>query len=102
MDLLLTATLCISGGHNSESKCRYDAEPSAYYFYVKTKISIDFQICIRLSDVKNLDLFVASSCYVNWIISYQFGLFKGSGRLQEVKEHEKYGENLPRASAFNR
>ena len=50
--------------------------------------------------MKNLDLFVESSCYVNWIISYQFGLFKGSGRLQEVKEHEKYGENLPRASAL--
>ena len=35
----------ISGAHNSKSKCYFNAKPSAYYFYVKTKISVDFQIC---------------------------------------------------------
>ena len=39
----------ISGAHNAKSKCCYDAKPSAYYFQVKTKISVDFQICISLS-----------------------------------------------------
>ena len=38
----------ISGAHNSKSKCCYNAKPSAYYFYVRTKISVDFQICISV------------------------------------------------------
>ena len=36
----------ISGVYNSKSKLFYNAEPSAYYFYVKTIISVDFQIYI--------------------------------------------------------
>ena len=38
----------ISGAHNSKSKCYFNAKPSAYYFYVKTKISVDFQIFISV------------------------------------------------------
>ena len=34
--------------HNSKSKCRYNAKPSTYYFYVKTNISVHFQICISV------------------------------------------------------
>ena len=34
--------------HNSKIKCCYNAKPSAYYFYLKTKISVDFQICISV------------------------------------------------------
>ena len=29
-------------------KCCYNAKPSAYFFYVKTKMSVDFQICISV------------------------------------------------------
>ena len=36
------------GAHNLKSKCFYNAKPLAYYFYVKTKITIDFQICINV------------------------------------------------------
>ena len=36
------------GAHNLKAKCYYNAKPSAYYFYVKTKISVDFQICISV------------------------------------------------------
>ena len=36
----------ISGAHNSKSKWCYNVKPSAYYFYVKTKVPVDFQICI--------------------------------------------------------
>ena len=43
---LQTNILYISGAHNSKSKWCYNAKPSAYYFYVKTKVSVDFQICI--------------------------------------------------------
>ena len=32
--------------HNSKSKCCSDTKPSAYHFYVKTKRSVDFQVCI--------------------------------------------------------
>ena len=36
--------------HNSitMNKCCCNAKPSAYYFYVRTKISVDFQICISV------------------------------------------------------
>ena len=34
--------------HNSTCKYCYNAKLSADYFYVKTKISIDFQICISV------------------------------------------------------
>ena len=34
--------------HNLKSKCCYDAKLLAYYFYMKTKISADFQICISV------------------------------------------------------
>ena len=44
----------LSGAHNSKSKWCYNAELSAYYFYVKTKISIDFQICISVPLIANL------------------------------------------------
>ena len=40
--------------HNSKSKCRYNAKPSAYYFYVKTNISVPFQICISTSTAGNV------------------------------------------------
>ena len=30
------------GAHNSKGDCCYNAKLSAYYFYVKTKISVDF------------------------------------------------------------
>ena len=43
---LQTNILYILGAHNSKSKWCYNAKPSAYYFYVKTKVSVDFQICI--------------------------------------------------------
>ena len=36
------------GGHNSKRKLFYNAKTSAYYFYVKTIISVDFQICISV------------------------------------------------------
>ena len=32
----------------SESKQYYIAKPSAYYFYVKTKVLTDFHICISV------------------------------------------------------
>ena len=32
----------------SKSKCCYDVKPSAYYFYVKTKMFVDFHICISV------------------------------------------------------
>ena len=32
----------------SESKRSYNAKPSAYYFYVRTKISAEFYICISV------------------------------------------------------
>ena len=34
------------GAYISKSKRCYNAKPSAYYFYMKTKISLDFHICI--------------------------------------------------------
>ena len=36
------------GAHNSKIKSCCNAKPSANYFYVKTKISVDFQICISV------------------------------------------------------
>ena len=38
----------ISGAHNSKNKYCYNAKHSAYHLYVKTKISVDFQICISV------------------------------------------------------
>ena len=35
------------GVHSSKGKC-YNVKPMAYYFYVKTKISVDFQVCITV------------------------------------------------------
>ena len=36
------------GAHNLKSKCCYNANSSAYYFHMKSKISVDFQICISV------------------------------------------------------
>ena len=36
------------GVPNSKSKCCFNAKLSAYCFYVKTKLTIDFQICISV------------------------------------------------------
>ena len=35
--------------HISESKRCYNVIPSVHYFYVNTKMSVDFQICISVS-----------------------------------------------------
>ena len=40
--------------HNSKSKCCYNAKPLAYYFCVKTKMSVDFQICISVPLMKGI------------------------------------------------
>ena len=37
--------------HISESKRCYNVIPSVYYFYVKTKMLADFQICISVSSI---------------------------------------------------
>ena len=36
------------GTYISKSKHCYNAKPSAYYFYAKTKILVDFPICISV------------------------------------------------------
>ena len=41
----------ILGAQNSKRKLFYIANPSACYFYVKTIISVDFQICISVCTV---------------------------------------------------
>ena len=38
----------ISGAHCAKSKRCYNVKPSAYYFYVKAKIYVDFQIWISV------------------------------------------------------
>ena len=38
----------MSGVYISESKRRYNVIPSVYYFYVKTKMLANFQICISV------------------------------------------------------
>ena len=43
----------ISGAHNSKSKCCYNAKPSAYYFYLKTKISASSEV-VSSEDVLDL------------------------------------------------
>ena len=44
-----------SGAHNSKSRCCYTAKLSTYYFYVKTKISIDFENCISVPLITAID-----------------------------------------------
>ena len=48
----------MSGVHISENKRRYNVIPSVHWFYVKTKMSADFQICIivPLRELKNKSL----------------------------------------------
>ena len=58
---LQTNILYISGAHNSKSKWCYNAKPSAYYFYVKTKVSVDFQICIGAPLMKKKQLLKITS-----------------------------------------
>ena len=38
----------LSGVHISKSKRRYNLIPSVHYFYVKTKMLAEFQICISV------------------------------------------------------
>ena len=35
-----------AGAYNSKSKRCLNTKPSAYHFYIKAKISLDFHICI--------------------------------------------------------
>ena len=52
------------GAYISKSKRCYNAEPSAYYFYVKTKIWLHFHICIsvpiKLSNIELAKNFIVS------------------------------------------
>ena len=50
----------ISGVYISKSKQYYNAKPSTYYFYVNTKILIDFHICI------SVPLSAFKSGFKNW------------------------------------
>ena len=54
--------------HNSISKYCFNAKPLAYYFYVKAKITIDFQICISVPLTSSRFSFKIS-IVVLWIIS---------------------------------
>ena len=47
------------GAYVSKSKRYYRAKPGAYYFYLKTKITVDFHICpnVRLIDSTFILLF---------------------------------------------
>ena len=47
-ECLQTNISYISGADNSKSKCCCNAKHLAYYFCVKTKISVDFQIRISV------------------------------------------------------
>ena len=49
--------------HISKSKRSHNAKPSAYYFYVKTKVSVKFHICISvpLNTVSAGDIFYIST-----------------------------------------
>ena len=38
----------ISGAYTSKSKRCYYVKPSDYFFYVKTKITVEFHICISV------------------------------------------------------
>ena len=40
--------------HNSKSKGCYNVKHSAYYFYVKTKVSVDLQTCISVPLMRKL------------------------------------------------
>ena len=51
----------ILGVHISKSKRCYNAKPSAYYFYVKTKLSVDFRICISVPLRKGYILYFPST-----------------------------------------
>ena len=46
-----------------KSKRCYNAKPSAYYLYVKTKISLDFYICISVTLKSGSHLF-KNICYL--------------------------------------
>ena len=46
--MLVKKIAYISGAYESEWQRCYNAKPSAYYFHVKPKISVDFRICISV------------------------------------------------------
>ena len=67
--------------------CCYNAKPSAYYFYVKRKISVDFQICISVPltplsfkislkdksfhvSINSLGLYLFSECLLNFLSNF--------------------------------
>ena len=51
----------ILGVHISKSKRCDNAKPSTYYFYVKTKLSVDFRICISVPLRKGYILYFPST-----------------------------------------
>ena len=64
----------ISLTHSSKSKCYFKAKPSAYYFYVKTKITADFQICISVPLTLNTCTeAVARRCSIKGFVSGRIG-----------------------------
>ena len=99
----------ISGAHNAKSKCCYDAKPSAYYFQVKTKISVDFQICISVP-LKNgscqKQSKIASSQMLQWsqILLELFNNCHGSFMRQleiRSKWSQMYYSNAPEKMSNN-
>ena len=47
--MFVTNTSYILGAYISKSKRCYNAKPLAYNFHLKTKISVDFHICISVT-----------------------------------------------------
>ena len=76
--------------HNSTCKYCYNAKPSADYFYVKTKISIDFQICISVP----LTLFFLSNPVPFNGQSYQKQKGPGTSHQSLFRSQNKFGKIL--------
>ena len=85
----------ISLTHSSKSKCYFKAKPSAYYFYVKTKITADFQICISVPLTLNTCTeAVARRCSIKSFFVEKLAKFTGKHLCQSFFFDEVAGLSL--------
>ena len=100
--MFLNKHFIISGVYISKSKQCYTAKPSAYHFYEKTKISVDFYICssvpLIILNLKQISIFFLSGnnerggriqVIVNWKLAGVFLIdileLKVSSAAQKMK-----------------
>ena len=85
-----------------KGKRGYNAKPSAYYFYVKTKISVDFCICITVHEKCPYSHIWTEYGEIRSIFPYSVQMQKNTDEKNSDCGHFSRSVNLPSRKEFSK